>query len=326
MRPKPAHLAPEYGAQFQDGSVAAAYPSRPPYPAATFVALANLIGEGPRIVLDVGCGTGDIARRLAPLMGRVEAIDASAAMLERGCGQQGGDAPNLAWVHASVEDAPLRPPYGLITAGESLHWLDWEIVFLRFAEALSPGGALAIIGREGGWSPAFTARLQPIIDRYSTNRDFRPYNLTDELTTRGLFELMGTQRIAAETWHPTIAEYIEFSTRIMACRASGWAATRTPSTRRRAPHCSISSGRTRSSCATIGSCSRSRRRSSGGDRTPPDEKPSPHLRCLVTTLPKGALSDHKHRASPGHDALEDAGATTERDTSERRGAVGDRSG
>ena len=43
MRPKPDHLGPEYGAQFADASIAAAYGCRPPYPAAVIDLLAALI-------------------------------------------------------------------------------------------------------------------------------------------------------------------------------------------------------------------------------------------------------------------------------------------
>jgi SAM-dependent methyltransferase len=209
MLPKPKHLAPEYGAQFQDRSVAAAYPNRPPYPAGTFAVLSGLITDTPRAVLDVGAGTGDIARRLAPLVERVDAVDASAAMIAEGRGQPGGDASNLTWLAATVEDAALTPPYALITAGESLHWFAWEVVFPRFAEVLTPHGVLAIIGRDWDLSAPVRERLFPIINRYSTNRDFRPYDLLAELASRGLFAQQGRRRIDPEPWHPTIAEYIE---------------------------------------------------------------------------------------------------------------------
>jgi cyclopropane fatty-acyl-phospholipid synthase-like methyltransferase len=63
--PKPTHLSGEYGAWFKDPLVVAAYPSRPAYPAALIQALADLVVDGTRVVLDVGCGTGDLARRLA---------------------------------------------------------------------------------------------------------------------------------------------------------------------------------------------------------------------------------------------------------------------
>lgn len=206
MQPKPAHLGPEYGAMFQDRSVAEAYPNRPPYPAAVFAALSDLIVDAPRAVLDIGCGTGDIARPLAARVERVDAVDLSEAMIAQGRQQPGGDAPNLRWIQAAVEEAPLAPPYALITAGESLHWLDWPVVFPRFADALAPRGVLAMIGRN--WKTD-DAREMPIIGRYSTNREFRPYNLPAELTTRGLFAQQGQRRVSPVPWRPTIAEYIE---------------------------------------------------------------------------------------------------------------------
>jgi SAM-dependent methyltransferase len=206
MMPKPQHLAPEYGAQFQDQSVADAYPNRPPYPAAAFDLLSELAVDRPRAVLDVGSGTGDISRRLAPLVERVDAVDVSAAMIAQGRQQPGGEAANLHLIHATVEEAELLPPYALITAGESLHWLAWEVVFPRFVEELLPGGVLATIGRN--WDTD-VAREFPIIGRYSTNRDFKPYNLITELTSRGLFEQQGQRRVGPEPWLPTIAEYIE---------------------------------------------------------------------------------------------------------------------
>jgi SAM-dependent methyltransferase len=191
---------------FRDQSVAEAYPHRPPYPAAVFDVLAELAVDAPRAVLDVGCGTGDIARPLAARVERVDAVDVSEAMIARGRQQPCGDAPNLRWLLAMVEDAPLSPPYALITAGESLHWFDWEVVFPRFADALTPNGVLAIIGRN--WKTD-EKREMPIIGRYSTNREFRPYNLLGELTARGLFERRGQCRVGPEPWRPTIAEYIE---------------------------------------------------------------------------------------------------------------------
>jgi methylase of polypeptide subunit release factors len=61
MIPKPKHLRPRYGHQFQDESVAAAYRKRPPYPVELFDALEGLMASGPKRVLDLGSGTGEIA-------------------------------------------------------------------------------------------------------------------------------------------------------------------------------------------------------------------------------------------------------------------------
>lgn len=93
--PKPKHLGPEYADQFKDRSVADAYVNYPPYPAEVFEVLDSLIRGTPRIVLDIGCGTGDVARPLAPLVERVDAVDQSAAMIEIGRSREGGDRPNI---------------------------------------------------------------------------------------------------------------------------------------------------------------------------------------------------------------------------------------
>jgi methylase of polypeptide subunit release factors len=61
MIPKPKHLQPEYGQQFQDESVAAVYRKRPPYPAEVFDTLEGLMAAGPKRVLDLGSGTGEFA-------------------------------------------------------------------------------------------------------------------------------------------------------------------------------------------------------------------------------------------------------------------------
>ena len=83
-RPKPAGLAPKYGAQWQDDAMASAYACRMPYPDETISFLAALAGGAPARVLDLGAGTGDIARPLAACVARVDALDASEPMVARG--------------------------------------------------------------------------------------------------------------------------------------------------------------------------------------------------------------------------------------------------
>jgi len=208
MRAKPKHLGPEYAAQFADDSVAGAYHHRIPYPPDVFAILAGLLGDGPRAVLDVGCGTGEIARPLLPLVDRVDAVDPSAAMIARGRALPGGDNPRLRWIVGRAEDAPLDPPYGLITAGSSIHWLDWDVALPRFRSLLASQGYLALLYPEARPVP-WAAELQHIIDRYSTNRDYAPYDIVAELTARGLFHVRGTQVTAPIAFTQPLAAYIE---------------------------------------------------------------------------------------------------------------------
>ena len=87
--------------------------------------LESLIQDEPRIVLDVGCGTGDVARPLAAFVERVDAVDQSAAMIDIGQARDGGDRPNIRWVCQSAEDFAYDTSYSLIVAGASLRWMDW---------------------------------------------------------------------------------------------------------------------------------------------------------------------------------------------------------
>jgi SAM-dependent methyltransferase len=206
--PKPAFLGPETASAFQDASVVRAYPYRPPYPESLFPLLVGLIAGDRRITLDVGAGTGDIARRLAPLVERVDAIDWSDAMIALGKQLPGGNSPRLRWMQGRAEQAPLDPPYGLATAGESLHWMEWGVVMPRLRQALAPGGFVAIIEREE-LPVAWSDDLLALIRRYSTHRDYRPINLSDELARRSLFTKVGEWRSARETVRQSIDDYLE---------------------------------------------------------------------------------------------------------------------
>ncbi len=206
--PKPKHLQPQYGAQFADESIVAAYRFRPPYPDEVFDTLDELLGERPRVVLDAGCGSGDLAIPLADIVERVDAVDPSAAMLAAARSRPGADSPRLRWIHASLEDVKLSPPYGLILAGESLHWMDWPVVLPRMSDALAPGACLAIVGRTEGANPWWPELLQ-IINVYSTNRDYQPYDLIQELQGRELFRVVGRRRTSVVAVGQTVADYIE---------------------------------------------------------------------------------------------------------------------
>jgi predicted TPR repeat methyltransferase len=80
-RPRPEYLGRAYAERFRDQSVVDSYHFRPPYPEETFDILLSLLTDEPRAVLDVGSGSGDIARRLVDHVERVDAVDFSLPMI-----------------------------------------------------------------------------------------------------------------------------------------------------------------------------------------------------------------------------------------------------
>jgi len=211
MLPKPAHLGVEYASRFQDASMVEAYKYRPPYPAEVFDILDSLITGEPRRVLDVGCGTGAITRILVERVEhveRVDAVDFSENMLAMAKTLPNGDNPRIHWMYGKVEDVELEPPYALVTAGGSLHWMEWSIVLPRFRELLTPSGYLAIIEEDSTPGPWENNMLE-VIQRYSTNKEFQAYDLIEELEKRSLFEKVGEKRTQPVPFVQSVDNFIE---------------------------------------------------------------------------------------------------------------------
>ncbi len=208
MRPRPAHLTPANAARFQDQSVVDTYLLRAPYPPETFTILAALATDAPRAVLDVGTGPGLIARELVQLVDRVDAVDWSIPMIALGKRLPGGDHPNLRWLHARIEEAALEPPYALITAGASLHWMDWEVVLPRFHDLLTPRGVLAIVNCLTT-RPLWHAEMQAVARQFSTMQEREDFRLLDELPARGLFRKIDERRTEPVRFNQSVADYIE---------------------------------------------------------------------------------------------------------------------
>jgi hypothetical protein len=96
----------------------------------------------------------------------------------------------------------------MATAGSSLHWMDWYVVLPRVRSALVDGAHLAIFDEQANPHP-WSGDLNRLIPQYSTNKDFRPYRLLDDLKARGLFRPVGIMRSRSMAFSQTIDEHIE---------------------------------------------------------------------------------------------------------------------
>jgi SAM-dependent methyltransferase len=109
--------------------------TRPRYPGALIRAVA-----APGLdVLDVGCGTGIAARQLAALGCRVLGVevDARMAAFARSLGTAVEVAKFEEW-------DPAGRRFDVVAAGQTWHWIDPVAGAIRAAEALKPGGRLAV--------------------------------------------------------------------------------------------------------------------------------------------------------------------------------------
>ncbi|BDU76225.1 methyltransferase domain-containing protein [Mesoterricola sediminis] len=110
-------------------------------PALDLLARADLTDPG--VIVDLGCGTGHLTRRLAERwpQARVTGVDSSAAML--GKAAEGGPGPE--WVLADLATWQPAAPVDLLVSNAALQWLpDHGTLLKRLMGHLAPGGVLAV--------------------------------------------------------------------------------------------------------------------------------------------------------------------------------------
>jgi SAM-dependent methyltransferase len=122
---------------------------RPPYPAALFECLTSEFElDSQCSVLDLGCGTGQLALPLSLAAGAVWAMDPDADMIGEGVrAEADGDYGNIRWVLGGSEDLRDQglPPLRLAALGASFHWMARDQVLEALDELVEPHGGIALV-------------------------------------------------------------------------------------------------------------------------------------------------------------------------------------
>ena len=117
------------------GSIAEVYDRLRPAPAPAFVD--ELVALAPETVLDVGCGTGKVARDLSARGLEVLGVelDERMAAIARGHGIE-------VELGAFEDWDPRGRTFDLITCGDAWHWIDPERGWREIGAVLRPGGTV----------------------------------------------------------------------------------------------------------------------------------------------------------------------------------------
>ncbi len=119
----------------------------------------NAVPDGCGAALEVGCGDGMLARRLAARAAEVTAIDRDAEMIalarKQTAAAEGTSGRRVRFVQADFPDYPVEAAsYDFACANTVLHHMDFAAALSAMARALRPGGRLAVVGLAANGSPA----------------------------------------------------------------------------------------------------------------------------------------------------------------------------
>jgi SAM-dependent methyltransferase len=142
---------------------------RPGYPEELFDDLARLarLRRGSR-VLELGCGTGQATLPLARRGYEVVAVELGAGLADV-ARRKLASFPAVRVVNAGFETWPLpAEPFDAVFAATSFHWIDPAVRVAKSADALRPGGVLAVVSTHhvAGGDEQFFVDVQRCYERW----------------------------------------------------------------------------------------------------------------------------------------------------------------
>jgi SAM-dependent methyltransferase len=200
------------------------------------------------VVVDLGCGTGQLTLPLAGRVRGVAGVDPEPDMLRR-ARQTAADAgvANVTWMVGADTDLPALgrllggQSVAAVTIGQALHWMNDGEVFRAAARLARPGGGVAVVTngtpiwlQDTGWSRALRQWLDHWLghgtgnpcgtdeasqQRYAGGLAAAGYRVTrasvsydDELTldevTGGIYSALGASQLPPPDQRPQVAAQI----------------------------------------------------------------------------------------------------------------------
>ena len=155
-----------------------------------------LLGEierlQPRRVLDVGCGTGELARRLARRGCHVVALDLCEGMLHRARHKLNGERRRVRFALADSEDLPFADrSFDMVTCANSFHHYPHQRKVIQgMRRVLRPGGTLLV---SDGWPDHWIGRI--IYDLIITRAEGGSVRHAESCQMRSYFESAGFHQV-----------------------------------------------------------------------------------------------------------------------------------
>jgi SAM-dependent methyltransferase len=134
------------------------------------------------LVVDLGCGTGQLTLPLAERVRSVVGVDPEPDMLARARRAAAeATASNITWVLGTDSDLPaigrLSGPRSIaaVTVGQALHWMEHDALFQSTAGLVRAGGGIAVVTngaplwlQDSDWSRALRGCLERWLDKRLT--------------------------------------------------------------------------------------------------------------------------------------------------------------
>jgi SAM-dependent methyltransferase len=219
------------------------------YPPAVIAAVADAFTlTGDDVVVDLGCGTGQLTLPIAGRVRAVAGVDPEPDMLahaRRAAREQGID--NVSWMIGGDTDIPAISALlgsqraGAVTIAQALHWMNHDELFRAAVPLIRPGGGIAVITngtplwlQDTAWSQAVRRFLEQLLGttttatcgtdaasqrRYRDSLTAAGYEVTDasvqysgdlslEQVVGGIYSALSVGQLPAPDKRPQLAEQI----------------------------------------------------------------------------------------------------------------------